>query len=285
MARAVGRAAWASAVFIASASSRAGTRRPGWVTTVRRRRAGAQVAAGAGAGQPAAERARVLPRRPPRPGPRRSPASSAGVPEKRIRPRNMTYDPLAQGRDLGGVVGRQHDTAAVAVSTSNERSASRCSGSRPVAGSSSTSRSGSPTSAAGQRDPLLHAARQRADLACASRRRGRRPRAPAASCCRRRVGVLLEDRDVVDHLERREARVEPGRLRQVAEPAPDLERDPSGGPGRAPAAQSPPGRGRARWPASAAAWSCRRRWGRAAPPRRAQRQVDLVDGGREPNAW
>ena len=78
------------------------------------------------------------------------------------------------------------------------------------------------------------------------------------------LGQLLEDGDVVDELERGEARVEARLLRQVA-------RGGAGSPAAAARvggleAEEPDlsrvGRA-ARWRGSAAAWSCPRRWGRA----------------------
>ena len=117
---------------------------------------------------------------------------------------------------------------------------------------------------AGERDPLPHAAGQAADLLVHHVLKADRLEHPsglvaAASA----VGVLLEHGDVVDEVEGREARVERRRLRQVAEPAPDLDplaRD-APGPDRAGAG----GRSRARAPSrsSAAGSSCPRRSGRA----------------------
>ena len=75
-----------------------------------------------------------------------------------------------------------------------------------------------------QGDPLPHAARQGPDLlvhpvgqADGLQHPGALASSPPA------VGVLLEDRDVVDELEGREGAVELGRLGQVAEPTADLD--------------------------------------------------------------
>jgi hypothetical protein len=74
-----------------------------------------------------------------------------------------------------------------------------------------------------QRHALLHAARQRADALVhgvteADGLEHRRCVPPPLG----RVRVLLEDGDVVDHLEGREPAVEPWRLGEVAEPAAHL---------------------------------------------------------------
>ena len=80
----------------------------------------------------------------------------------------------------------------------------------------------------------------------------------------REVAPLLEDRQVVDERERRETAGEAGLLGHVAEPT--SYGDPAVGSSSGPLRGSAPspGRPRARWPGSAAWWSCRRRWGRAA---------------------
>ena len=76
-----------------------------------------------------------------------------------------------------------------------------------------------------QRDAPAHAARQRPDALVGDVvEADRAQHAPHLGVALAAVGPLLEGRDVVDELERREVRVEPGLLRQVAEPAADLGR-------------------------------------------------------------
>ena len=108
-------------------------------------------------------------------------------------------------------------------SDSSSRKRSRCSGSSPAVGSSRISSRGSPSSACAKREPAAHAARQRADaLATDVLQADPCEHAPDFVMASAASGVLLEDRDVVEVLEGREARVEAGLLRHVAEPAPDL---------------------------------------------------------------
>ena len=156
-----------------------------------------------------------------------------------------------------------------ALAESRARSSSRCSGSRPVAGSSRTNSSGSPSSAAASatrcrmppESDLIFACIRSASPTASSTRVGlAAPPVP--------VGVLLEHGDVVDQLDRGERRVERRGLREVAEPAPDLEPLATATAGSPPSNEIGPRPAPARWPASGAASSCRRRWDRAVPPRR-----------------
>ena len=144
--------------------------------------------------------------------------------------------PLASTRPSASTTTRGHSAATSSVwwvdtriarsspsSESSSRKRSRCSGSRPAVGSSRISSRGSPSSAcasASRRRMPPDSARMRlpADVGEADARE----HAADLVVARPALGVLLEDRDVVDELERREARVEAGLLRHVAEPAPDL---------------------------------------------------------------
>ena len=185
--------------------------------------------------------------------PRASSASSRGVPANtRLAVAQHDDAPAQRGDVLGLVRGEQHRAVLGRGARCSSRKRSRCSGSRPAVGSSRMSSRGSPSSA----------------WASATRRRmppdsaliapphdvvepDEREHAADLVVALAAHGQLLEDRDVVDELERGEALVEAGLLGHVAEPAADRGPLARGRRGRGRAAAAGPRRARAPWRGSA----------------------------------
>ena len=111
-----------------------------------------------------------------------------------------------------------------ARSDTSSRKRRRCSGSRPGGGLVEHEQVGVAEQGLRERDASPHAARQGLDLAPAHGLETDRVEHPAhLVVAGMPVGHLLEDRHVVDELERRERPMEAGLLRHVAEAPPDRE--------------------------------------------------------------
>ena len=172
---------------------------------------------------PGAEGSRRWPPSRSRPGPRPCATSSGTVPSKHTVPpsRTITRSHSAATSSVWCVAS---STPLVrACSDSSPRSDARCSGSRPVVGSSRMTRVGSPIRACAM------ASRRRCPPERAETRLPPRlvelhePEHPQhLAVPRRGVGPLLEDGHVVEEVERRGAAREADLLRQVAEPPPRL---------------------------------------------------------------
>ena len=198
----------------------------------------------------------------------------AGGPTKRMRPASMTTT-AADRRHLVGQVGRDdHGPGGPLPRT-------RCAGGAAARDRARRSARRAPAGpgcrAAPRRSRPAGACRRTvsgSSGACRpSYRRGRAPGAPRRGAAA--VVPFLEHGDVVDEIESREARVEPGVLREVAELAADRQAVPRS-PDRDRTDARRHHQGRARWPASAAASSCRRRSARGV--RRGQRPGGGDDG-------